>query len=103
MPSNYDGVDEIKKVIGNSYVQAYSLNDELEIIEGQGRIKSDNRWNYHCNYDDSEDCMFFKIEGRSEKEQYFTTSLEEIKKIQQENIKAYRKVLQDEIKRIDNL
>ena len=80
-PSKYENVEEIKKFIGSSKVKAYSINeDDNSIVEGLGYIDSDESYNYHNNYDDSKDCLFF--EG---KQKWFTLNYEAVLSIQKEN------------------
>ena len=84
IPSNYEKVEEIKELIGNSRVKAYSIDlSDNSVIEGQGWIASNESYNYHNNYDDSKDCMWF-----NEKQQWFTLNLERVLNIQKENNKV---------------
>ena len=41
-------------------IVAYAISDDLKLIEGLGKIDTDNSWDYHNNYDDSKDVLFFK-------------------------------------------
>ena len=58
--------DELIKTYSSIYkenekVKAYSINeDTLEIVEGEGYIASDESYNYHNNYDDSENTLWFE-------------------------------------------
>ncbi len=63
--------------------EAFSINDQLEIVGVTGTISSNGRWNYHNNYDSSE--LVLKCDG---KEQWWTTYYSEAKKVQKENIDA---------------
>jgi hypothetical protein len=90
IPSEYENIEELKKLIGTSKVKAYSLDlDNNSIVEGEGWIESNGSYNYHNNYDDSEDCMYF--EG---KQQWFSLNYERVVEIQKENSKKILKTLQ---------
>jgi hypothetical protein len=90
-------VDEYNKIkhsiyLESDYVQAYSIDRNLDIIEGRGTIRSNGSWNYHNNYDDSEDVLYFRPdiwspgvkirEDAGYQESWWTTSYEEVRKIQ---------------------
>jgi hypothetical protein len=93
-PSNYENIEELKKLIGNSKVKAYSINTrDNSIVEGEGRIASNESYNYHNNYDDSEDCMWFNGE-----KQWFTLNYDRVLEVQKENNKIILEVLEPIIK-----
>ena len=95
IPSNYENVEGFKKLIGDSKVKAYSINKEdNSIIEGLGWIASNGSYNYHNNYDDSEDCMWF-----NEEQQWFTLNYETVLNIQKENNRKIIEVLEPIINR----
>lgn len=99
-------VEDYKRIfeIEEKYVKtekkydAYSIDDNLEIIKGVGVIKSNGMWNYHNNYDDSEDELYF-IPSRYPRyyNKWWTPSLEEAKKIQKKlikkNLSAHEKIV----------
>lgn len=90
IPSNYENVEEIKKLIGNSRVKAYSINrKDNSIVEGEGWIASNESYNYHNNYDDSKDCMWF-----NRKQQWFTLNYERVLEVQKENNKIILEILE---------
>lgn len=98
-PSNYEGVEELKKFIGSTAVKAYSLDENNVIIEGLGWIGNDDSYNYHNNYDDSEDCLFF--EG---KKKWFSQDVEKVKEVQIKNNKIILETLNPYIDRaVENL
>jgi len=86
-PSNYEGIEELKKLIGKSKVRAFSIDlDTNDIVEGWGWIASNESYNYHNNYDDSEDCMWFNVkETGFGNQQWFTLNYERVLEIQKEN------------------
>ncbi len=43
----------------NTDYTAYSIDDDYNVIAGIGTIKNNGSYNYHNNYDDSEDTLFF--------------------------------------------
>lgn len=81
VPSNYENIEELSKLIGKSKVKSYSIDlTNNEIVEGEGWIANNDSYNYHNNYDDSEDCMWF-----NNKQQWFTLNYERVLEIQKEN------------------
>lgn len=86
-PSNYEGVEELKKLIGKSKVKAFSIDlDTNDVVEGWGWIASDESYNYHNNYDDSKDCMWFTVkESGFGKKWWFTLNYDRVLEIQKEN------------------
>lgn len=76
IPSKYERVNDIKTLIGSSKVDAFSLDKKGKIIEGKGWVASDESYNYHNNYDDSKDVLFF-----NGKQQWFTCSRERIEEV----------------------
>lgn len=95
----------------NEEIIGYSLNEELEIVKGKGLIKYSEEINYHKNLDEGENRLFFKIDNikndsmsrNSWQVKWWTPSLEEIKKIQKENIEQNKKLIQEELDKIDLL
>ena len=49
----------LKTLLRETGYKAYSIDDEFNVIEGVGTIDSDGSYNYHNNYDDSEDTLIF--------------------------------------------
>lgn len=88
-PSSYEGVKELKNFIGSSSVKAFSLDENNELIEGEGYIASDDLYNYHNNYDSSDDCMWF-----NKKKQWFYQDIAKVKDIQRMNNKIILEKLQ---------
>ncbi len=82
----------LKEVIGNTVVDAYSLDDDYKIIKGRGCIKFNDSYDYHKNLDKSEEAMFF--DGR---ERWFTLSEEKIKKLYNENANIIREALNEKL------
>lgn len=90
IPSSYENVEELKKLIGSSKVKAYSINTrDNSIIEGEGWIASNESYNYHNNYDDSEDVMWF-----TNSKQWFTLNYEKVLEVQKENNEIILEVLE---------
>lgn len=98
-PSKYEGVKELKSLIGNTKTKAFSLDDDNNILEGEGYIDSNDSYNYHNNYDDSEDCMWFKSKYIN-KQQWFTLNYDRVLEVQKENNKKIIKVLEPIINRV---
>ena len=94
-------VEKYKSFDKNNKVKAYSLNQELKIEEGLGWIESDGGWNYHNNYDNSEDVMWFRIGDKVSKGKWFTTSMMELNHFRKENIKRVRLELNNILQYLD--
>ena len=48
IPSKYEGIEELKKLLGKGKVKAYSIDlRDNSIVEGNGYIDNDNMYNYH--------------------------------------------------------
>ena len=96
-------VDKIKEEfkVGDP-IKAFTLNDKFEIIECQGVIESDGSWNYHNNYDDSQDTMYCIIDG-IQSIRWFTPKKEIIRLVQKENINSWKDMLRKEAKRVSGL
>ena len=108
LPSIYKNIDILKKTNGKQEVHAYSLDEDLNILEGWGKISSNNSWDYHNNYNDSEDVMWFSYEeylngNKKYSEKFFTTNLDEIKIIQKDLKDKWIKLLESEIERVREL
>jgi hypothetical protein len=82
--------------------KAFTLNEKLEIIECKGIICSNKSWNYHNNYDNSENELFVKIGGQKIA-QWFALSKDVALKIQDENIKKWKNHLMNEISRLNTI
>lgn len=81
MPHESAGVEEMKSTIGSLKVDAYSYDKNTgEIVEGTGWVASDNSYNYHNNYDNSKDCLWF-----NNKQQWFTLDYAEVLEVQRSN------------------
>lgn len=58
-------VDEIlvgiylKVLLTKTEYVGYSVDNEFNVIEGKGTIENNGSYNYHNNYDDSEDTLYF--------------------------------------------
>lgn len=91
IPSHYEDVEKIKSVIGESIVDGFSLSENGEILKGKCKIASNESYNYHNNYDDSEDVLYF-----NNKKQWFTLSENRIKEVYEEN----RKIILDKLQTV---
>lgn len=96
-------VKDYKKILQTKvWYKAWTINDSLEIVECEGSIQNNNSWNYHNNYDDSEDELYIKKNNHIINK-WFTFNKDEIVKIQKENIEAWKKVLTDELLRLTEI
>lgn len=94
--------DYLKVLIENKEYPAYTINDDLEIIECKGVISNNGSWNYHNNYDDSENELYVIIDGRRINK-WFSINREDVEKVQAENIIQWNLKLADEINRVNKL
>jgi hypothetical protein len=80
-PSHYENVEEIERLIGSTKVKAYSLDlENNDIVEGLGWVASNDSYNYHNNYDDSQNVLWFEGEQR-----WFTLNYDRALQIQKDN------------------
>lgn len=77
--------------------EGFTLNEKLEIVKVECSIENDGSWNYHNNYDDSENVL--KVGSVSK---WWTLSETEIKQIQKEHLDNSIKLLTDEIDRLNS-
>lgn len=82
---------------------AFTIDNTLEIIKCKGFIESNGHYNYHNNYDSSEDVLMISVPNRSHREQWFTLDINEAKKVQQNLINEWKVSLNTEISRINQL
>lgn len=96
VPSNYENIEELSNLIGKSRIKAYSIDkNDNSIVEGEGWIASNESYNYHNNYDDSKDCMYFtKRPDGLGVEQWFTLNYGRVLEVQRENNKIILEVLE---------
>lgn len=92
--------DYLKLLAKNTDYDVYTLNDELEIIKCKGKIKNNDAWDYHNNYDDSEDELFVMINSSGYNKRWFSLNREEVEKVQKENIQEWWKMLEEEVTRL---
>lgn len=94
--------DYLKVLKEGKEYSAYTLNDDLEVVECKGIILNNGSWNYHNNYDDSENELYVMMYGlRINK--WFSLNKEDVEKAQTENIIQWKLKLADEINRVDKL
>lgn len=81
---------------------AFTVDEDFNVVKGVGCIKSNGSFNYHNNYDDSEDTLWFNQtkESYCEKEGWWTLSEVEANERRNELVKKKIKQLQ---RRIDSL
>lgn len=95
-------VEDYLKVIDlDKQYTAYTINDKLEVVKCVGIIKNNGLYSYHKNEDISENEMYVIGDGVYGK--WFTLNENEAIKIQKENIKIWKDVLNDELNRIESL
>mgnify|MGYP003635224084 CR=1 FL=1 len=78
--------------------EGFTLNEKLEIEKCECTIKNDGNWNYHNNYDNSENVLMV-----GDKNKWWTLNETEIKEIQKEHLYKAIKVLTDEIDRLKSI
>lgn len=90
--------DRLKVLELDKKYEGFTLNEDCEIIQCKCKIKSDGSWNYHKNYDDSENVLMVDGEHR-----WWTLNESEIKKVQKENLDRIIDSLTQEIERLKKL
>jgi hypothetical protein len=100
LPYHYgEIVNERLKVLDlNKKYDGFTLNENLEIVKRICSIESDGSWNYHNNYDNSENVL--KIGSICK---WWTLSEVEIKKVQKEHLDKAIKLLTEEIERLKSI
>lgn len=96
-------VNDYLKVLreGHQY-SAWTLNDKMEVVECKGLVENNCSWNYHNNYDDSENELYVIIENEKIK-QWFSLNKEDVVNIQQENVSKWKLILEQELSRIQEI
>jgi hypothetical protein len=103
-PSTHGNIvnDYLKVLKEGTQYNAWTINEKLEVVECKGLIENNGSWNYHNNYDDSENELYVIINNQKIK-QWFSLNKEDVLKIQKENIEKWEAVLKEEISRVQSL
>jgi len=97
--SDKDEISKMKAIIGSSKVDAFSIDRKTyKIIQGKGSIQNNGNYNYHNNYDSSEDEMFF---GNTT--QWFTLNEDRAKEVFNTNATLIREMLERKLEEYKNL
>lgn len=94
--------DHLQVLELNTWYDVYTILDDFTIVQTKGCIKSNESWNYHNNYDDSENEMYVKHNGNEFRRRFFL-KYSEVKEIQKKNIEMWKKMLNAELERLDSL
>lgn len=96
-------VDKYLNVLeDNVYYDVYTIDDELRIVHCKGIIQNNGHYNYHNNYDNSENNLFVKLNNKVQS-RWFTLNEKEAKEVQQKLIQEWLLVLNQEIERLKTL
>lgn len=83
---------------------AYSISDDYELIFGKGYIDSNNSWNYHNNYDDSENTLWFEWTNKHKtllkQEKWWTLSESEAKEELNKRVEDQIKIWETQIDKL---
>lgn len=103
-PYNFGEIveDYLKVLKEKAEYDAWTINENLEIVECKGIIESNGSWNYHNNYDDSS-LELYVIINKSKRPSWFSLNKDDVVKIQQENIDKWKILLNNELLRVDCL
>ncbi len=103
-PSTYGQIveDYLKVLKVDVEYPAFSLNNKLEIIECKGVISNNGSWNYHNNYNDSQNELYIIIE-KTKFCQWFSLNKEDVVKVQKENIEKWKAILSNELSRLESV
>ncbi len=101
-PSNYGKIVEayLKVLKEKTEYDAWTLNEKLEVVKCKGLIENNGSWNYHNNYDDSENKLYVIID-KKKINKWFSLNKEDVIKVQQENILKWKNMLQEELSRLE--
>lgn len=99
-----EAIEYLKIFKENEEYDAFSLDDNFNIIKGKGIIKNNNSYNYHNNYDDSENELYFTYTKhyKVEKKQQWTISEKEIKEICKREKDRVIQILKNKIAELNN-
>lgn len=100
LPYHYGAVvqERLKTLEVNTNYDGYTLNEKLEIITCKCSIRNDGMYNYHNNYDDSQNVLMV---GNTH--QWWTLNKSEILKIQKEHLEREIKKLEEELNRLKSI
>lgn len=82
---------------------AWTVEENLEVVPCIGLVKNNGSWHYHHNYDDSENELAIFTDRGHYLAKWFTLDKEEAIAVQQENIKEWEKILKAELKQLKKL
>ncbi len=104
LPLNFGQVvKDYKKVLSvRTEYPAFTLSDKLEVVECKGIIENNGSWNYHNNYDDSEDELYVFI-GNNKLSRWFSLNRDDVVVLQEENMKNWQHILDYEVQRLKNI
>lgn len=100
-----DIVEKMLKIIErDKEYDVWTLNEKLEVVQCKGIIKNNESWNYHNNYDNSEDELYVQLnKHKGFVKQWFSLNKRAAVKAQQTNISQLKKLLQKELDRLDKI
>lgn len=93
----------LKTLEKNVKYEAFTIDDKLNVIECKGIIENNENYNFHNNYDNSENELYVIDSHNRKTKKWFTLDKKEAVKIQMENIEMYKVLLLDELLRINKL
>ena len=86
----------------NEQYDAYTLDESFNIVKVKGSIENNESYNYHNNYDDSRDSLYFRIDEKASRlNKYWTVSYKEIKELQKLEIDKALKEINDEVEKLN--
>jgi len=105
LPSYYGDIVTklLKSCDPNIEYDVYTINDNLEVVKIKGVIRNNGYWNYHHNYDDSSNELQIINKNGSYTPKWFTFYEKEAIEIQQQLVEKWKQILNNEIKRLDEL
>lgn len=84
----------------NVHYKAFSIDEDFNIIEGIGIIRNNKSWNYHNNYDNSYNDLYFLYKN-VERQQWWAIDLKEVNAVLQQEISRVKSILLQKIKDLD--
>lgn len=94
--------DHLKVLELGTWYDVFTITNDFKVISTKGAIQNNGSWNYHNNYDDSENEMYVKINGNALSRRFFLKE-KEARKVQEYNIQKWKVKLEAEIERVNAL
>ena len=89
----------LKVLKENVQYEAWTIEDNMEVVRCMGIIKNNGSWNYHNNYDNSENELYVVIE-KTIQARWFSLNRDEAITVQRNNIIKWESIINEEKNRL---